>query len=181
MIRYASRLYLVACVAVPCVAGAQAPWRQVYKDSDLTVIFDTATVVLQSPGTWSTVTSWDYARPRITEQKAVRAWSGARALLGAAGRAGTSTLSATCWFGTRRGRSARSGPHGLGQAAAWNSRQKRLRIGVRNSDEKRRWPSSESGQNDTRKDRPSEGSSQEKAGIKIASGSAPDLQKEGRG
>jgi hypothetical protein len=33
------------------------------------VIFDTASVVLQSPGTWSTVTSWDYARPRITEQK----------------------------------------------------------------------------------------------------------------
>src|SRR6267154_5203718 len=69
MIRYASRLYLVACVAVPCVAGAQAPWRQVYKDSDLTVIFDTASVALQSPGTWSTVTSWDYARPRILENK----------------------------------------------------------------------------------------------------------------
>src|SRR4030081_826095 len=69
MIRYASRLCLFACVAVPCVASAQAPWRQVYKDSDLTVIFDTASVVLQSPGTWSTVTSWDYARPRITEQK----------------------------------------------------------------------------------------------------------------
>jgi hypothetical protein len=51
------------------MAKAQAPWRQVYKDSDVTVIFDTATVVLQSPGTWSTVTSWDYARPRITEQK----------------------------------------------------------------------------------------------------------------
>ncbi|HMG11585.1 MAG TPA: surface-adhesin E family protein [Gemmatimonadaceae bacterium] len=60
---------LVACVAVPCVASAQAPWRQVYKDSDLTVIFDTASVSLQSPGTWNTVTSWDYARPRITEQK----------------------------------------------------------------------------------------------------------------
>jgi hypothetical protein len=51
------------------MAKAQAPWRQVYKDSDVTVIFDTASVALQSPGTWSTVTSWDYARPRITEQK----------------------------------------------------------------------------------------------------------------
>jgi len=69
MIRSASRFLLVACVAVPCVASAQAPWRQVYKDSDLTVIFDTASVALQSPGTWNTVTSWDYARPRITEQK----------------------------------------------------------------------------------------------------------------
>ena len=69
MIRTASRFLLVACVAVPCVASAQAPWRQVYKDSDLTVIFDTASVALQSPGTWNTVTSWDYARPRITEQK----------------------------------------------------------------------------------------------------------------
>jgi hypothetical protein len=69
MISTASRFLLVACVAVPSVAKAQAPWRQVYKDSDVTVIFDTASIVLQSPGTWSTVTSWDYARPRITEQK----------------------------------------------------------------------------------------------------------------
>ena len=35
----------------------------------VTVIFDTASLALQSPGTWTTVTSWDYARPRITEQK----------------------------------------------------------------------------------------------------------------
>src|SRR2546428_4644521 len=69
MIRFASRLALIAVFVVPCVAHAQAPWRQVYKDSDVTVIFDTATVILQSPGTWTTVTSWDYARPRITEQK----------------------------------------------------------------------------------------------------------------
>jgi hypothetical protein len=69
MIHYANRFLLVACVAVPCVASAQAPWRQVYKDADITVIFDTASVALQSPGTWSTVTSWDYARPRILENK----------------------------------------------------------------------------------------------------------------
>ena len=70
MIRYASRFLLVACLGVPCVATAQqAPWRQVYKDADITVIFDTASIALQSPGTWSTVTSWDYARPRILENK----------------------------------------------------------------------------------------------------------------
>lgn len=69
MIRYASRVLLVAYVAFPCVARAQAPWRQVYKDADITVVFDTATVALQSPGTWTTVTSWDYARPRILENK----------------------------------------------------------------------------------------------------------------
>src|SRR6266550_1528121 len=70
MIRYAARFLLVACFGVPCLAGAQqAPWRQVYKDSDLAVLFDTASVSLQSPGTWSTVTSWDYSRPRITENK----------------------------------------------------------------------------------------------------------------
>ncbi len=69
MIRYASGLLLVACVAVPCVASAQAPWRQVYKDSDITVVFDTASVVLQSPGTWTTVTSWDYSRARVLENK----------------------------------------------------------------------------------------------------------------
>ena len=69
MIRHASRFALIACLAIPCVASAQAPWRQVYKDSDVTVIFDTATVVQQSPGTWTTVTSWDYTRPRILENK----------------------------------------------------------------------------------------------------------------
>ena len=71
MTRYRSRFFLAALVlaCAPCVARAQAPWRQVYKDSDLTVIFDTATVTLQSPGTWSTVTSWDYARPRLLENK----------------------------------------------------------------------------------------------------------------
>ena len=69
MIRYAARFFLAACFGVPCIAGAQAPWRQVYKDADITVIFDTASISLQSPGTWSTVTSWDYARPRVLENK----------------------------------------------------------------------------------------------------------------
>src|ERR1700730_6104764 len=69
MIRYAARFLLAACFGVPCIAGAQAPWRQVYKDADITVIFDTASISLQSPGTWSTVTSWDYARPRVLENK----------------------------------------------------------------------------------------------------------------
>ncbi len=71
MTRYRSRFFFAALVLAyaPCVARGQAPWRQVYKDSDLTVIFDTATVTLQSPGTWSTVTSWDYARPRLLENK----------------------------------------------------------------------------------------------------------------
>ena len=73
MIRYATRIPLIAllaCLAGPMVAHAQqVPWRQVYKDADVTVVFDTASLTLQSPGTWTTVTSWDYARPRITEQK----------------------------------------------------------------------------------------------------------------
>ncbi|MFL5479477.1 MAG: surface-adhesin E family protein [Gemmatimonadaceae bacterium] len=72
MIRFASRIAIIATLAAgtPLVAGAQsAPWRQVYKDADVTVIFDTANLALQSPGTWTTVTSWDYARPRVTEFK----------------------------------------------------------------------------------------------------------------
>ena len=69
MQRLAVRLTLLAALAVPSMAVAQAPWRQVYKDSDVTVIFDTASVVQQSPGTWTAVTSWDYARPRILENK----------------------------------------------------------------------------------------------------------------
>lgn len=68
--RSVSRFALIAaCFAAPYAATAQAPWRQVYKDSDLTVIFDTASATLQSPGTWTTVTSWDYARPRVLENK----------------------------------------------------------------------------------------------------------------
>ena len=43
MIRNASRFLLVVCLAVPGVVRAQAPWRRVYKDGDVTVIFDTAT------------------------------------------------------------------------------------------------------------------------------------------
>lgn len=66
---YAVRLALLASLAIPCAVSAQAPWRQVYKDSDVTVIFDTASVAQQSAGTWTTVTSWDYARPRILENK----------------------------------------------------------------------------------------------------------------
>ena len=70
MMRSVNRFVLItACFAAPCVANAQAPWRQVYKDSDLTVIFDTASIALQSPGTWTTVTSWDYTRPRVLENK----------------------------------------------------------------------------------------------------------------
>ena len=69
MIRFASRLAIAACIVAPCVSGAQAPWRQVYKDSDVRVIFDTASIALQSPGIWTTVTAWDYTRPRILENK----------------------------------------------------------------------------------------------------------------
>ena len=70
MIRFAIRsLLLVTFVALPAASSAQAPWRQVYRDGDVTVIFDTASIALQSPGTWNTVTSWDYTRPRILENK----------------------------------------------------------------------------------------------------------------
>src|SRR6476620_7148276 len=70
MIRFARLVAVVALLVTPFAARAQsAPWRQVYKDADVTVLFDTANLVLQSPGTWSTITSWDYVRPRVTEFK----------------------------------------------------------------------------------------------------------------
>lgn len=69
MQRFATRLAVFAFFAIPSVTIAQAPWRQVYKDSDVTVIFDTASVTQQTPGTWTTVTSWDYSRPRVLENK----------------------------------------------------------------------------------------------------------------
>ena len=70
MIRFTSRCsFLAALLVAPVVAHAQVPWRQVYKDGDVTVIFDTASIALQSPGTWSTVTSWDYTKPRLLENK----------------------------------------------------------------------------------------------------------------
>ncbi len=70
MIRFASRVVLSAAfIALPMAAHTQAPWRPVYKDGDVSVIFDTASIGLQSPGTWTTVTSWDYTRPRVLENK----------------------------------------------------------------------------------------------------------------
>jgi hypothetical protein len=70
MIRFVSRFaVLVAFITAAVAAHAQAPWRQVYRDTDVTVIFDTASSALQSPGTWNTVTSWDYTKPRLLENK----------------------------------------------------------------------------------------------------------------
>lgn len=70
MIRLVSRsVLIVALIGMSVAAEAQVPWRQIYKDSDVTVIFDTASTTLQSPGTWNTITSWDYTRPRVLENK----------------------------------------------------------------------------------------------------------------
>ena len=69
MIRHLARTALIAAFAIPAISGAQAPWRQIYKDSDVTVLFDTASVVAQPNGVYTTITSWDYARPRILENK----------------------------------------------------------------------------------------------------------------
>jgi hypothetical protein len=69
MIRHAVRVALIAAFALPAVAGGQAPWRQIYKDSDVTVLFDTASVLAQPNGVYTTVTSWDYSRPRVLENK----------------------------------------------------------------------------------------------------------------
>jgi hypothetical protein len=41
----------------------------VYRDADVLVLFDTASVAVSAPGTWNTVTSWDYATPRVLENK----------------------------------------------------------------------------------------------------------------
>jgi hypothetical protein len=69
MIRSARFALIAAAVVAPAVAHAQAPWRQVYRDGDVLVVFDTASSSLQSPGTWNTVTSWDYTKPRLLENK----------------------------------------------------------------------------------------------------------------
>jgi len=69
MIRSARFALIAAVVAMPAAAHAQAPWRQVYRDGDVLVVFDTASSSLQSPGTWNTITSWDYTKPRILENK----------------------------------------------------------------------------------------------------------------
>ena len=70
MLSKAGLLILAAAsvIALPS-AGAQAPWRQVYADRDVRVLLDTASAVVTSPGTWTTVTSWDYSRPRVLENK----------------------------------------------------------------------------------------------------------------
>ena len=60
---------IAVAVAAPSIAPPQAAWRQVYADSDVRVLFDTASARLSSPGTWTTITSWDYSRPRVLENK----------------------------------------------------------------------------------------------------------------
>ena len=64
-------LVMIAAASVFALpsAGAQAAWRQVYADRDVRVLFDTASAKLSSPGVWTTVTSWDYSRPRFLENK----------------------------------------------------------------------------------------------------------------
>jgi hypothetical protein len=69
MIRSVRFALIAAAVVLPAAAQAQAQWRQVYRDGDVLVVFDTASSSLQSPGTWNTVTSWDYTKPRILENK----------------------------------------------------------------------------------------------------------------
>lgn len=69
MIRLLSSLIAAGILAAPVTAAAQKPWRTVYSDSDVTVLFDTATVARRPDGSWSTVTSWDYSRPRVLENK----------------------------------------------------------------------------------------------------------------
>jgi hypothetical protein len=69
MIRSVKFALIAAAVVAPAAAQAQAQWRQVYRDGDVLVVFDTASSSLQSPGTWNTVTSWDYTKPRILENK----------------------------------------------------------------------------------------------------------------
>ncbi len=69
MIRSARFVMIAAALLIPAATHAQAPWRQVYRDGDVLVVFDTASTSLQSPGTWNTVTSWDYTKPRILENK----------------------------------------------------------------------------------------------------------------
>lgn len=69
MIRSVKFALIAAALVAPAAVNAQAPWRQVYRDGDVLVVFDTASSSLQSPGTWNTVTSWDYTKPRILENK----------------------------------------------------------------------------------------------------------------
>lgn len=69
MIRLLSSLLVAGILLVPASAAAQKPWRTVYSDSDVTVLFDTATVARRPDGSWTTVTSWDYSRPRVLENK----------------------------------------------------------------------------------------------------------------
>ena len=69
MIRLLSLVLFAGLISAPAPVGAQKPWRTVYSDSDLTVLFDTATASRRPDGSWTTVTSWDYSRPRILENK----------------------------------------------------------------------------------------------------------------
>lgn len=54
---------------VPAAAQAKPKWRMVHSANGLRVAVDTASIAANTDGSYSVWTRWDYAKPRILENK----------------------------------------------------------------------------------------------------------------
>src|SRR3954468_12591011 len=62
--------YLPAVLLLlPAAAQAKPKWKTVHTGNGVTVAVDTAAIATNSDGSYSVWTRWDYAKPRILENK----------------------------------------------------------------------------------------------------------------
>ena len=54
---------------IPAVAQAKPKWRTVHTGNGLSVALDTASIATNTDGSYTVWTRWDYAKPRILENK----------------------------------------------------------------------------------------------------------------
>jgi len=59
----------LALLVLPAVAQAKPKWKTVHSAAGLNVAVDTSRISLNSDGSYSVWTQWDYSKPRILENK----------------------------------------------------------------------------------------------------------------
>ncbi len=68
--RFSKLKYLPAILLLlPAAAQAKPKWKTIHSANGLAVSMDTATVATNADGSYSVWTRWDYAKPRILENK----------------------------------------------------------------------------------------------------------------
>src|SRR5256885_8135645 len=63
------KLLPLLMLMIPAAAQAKPKWKTVHSGNGLTVAIDTAAIGRNTDGSYSVWTRWDYAKPRILENK----------------------------------------------------------------------------------------------------------------